>query len=92
MVVLQNSDNQLLYADIVRCLKQNVRSKFQPPFVAPRRMSEFERVIITNRNYRKTIGEKSTIATYKTECSRILYDFIRRLMFRMLQLEMFVSM
>ena len=26
--------------------------------------SEFERVGITNRNYRKTIDEKSTIATY----------------------------
>lgn len=33
MVVLQKSDNQL-YADIVRCLKQNFRSEFQPPFVA----------------------------------------------------------
>ena len=34
MVVLQKSDNQL-YADIVRCLNQNFRSEFQPPFVAP---------------------------------------------------------
>ena len=34
MVVLQKSDNQL-YADIVQCLKQNFRSEFQPPFVAP---------------------------------------------------------
>ena len=34
MVVLQKSDNQL-YADIVRCLKQNFRSEFQRPFVAP---------------------------------------------------------
>ena len=34
MVVLQKPDNQL-YADIVRSLKQNSRSEFQPPFVAP---------------------------------------------------------
>ena len=33
-VVLQKPDNQL-YADIVRSLKQNSRSEFQPPFVAP---------------------------------------------------------
>ena len=32
--MLQKPDNQL-YADIVRSLKQNSRSEFQPPFVAP---------------------------------------------------------
>ena len=36
--------------------------------------SEFERVVITNRNYRKTIGESSTI----TMQNRVFEDFLRQ--------------
>ena len=88
MVVLQKSDNQL-YADIVRSLKQNFRSEFQPPFVAPH--GERKVRIRTGCHYKSQLPEDHWREKYNRNV-KVFEDFIRRLMFRMLQLEMFVWM
>ena len=66
MVVLQKSDNQL-YAGINCSMFETkcsiwVSTAFSRAARMASEKSEFEQVVITNRNYRKTIGEKSTIA------------------------------
>ena len=72
MVVLQKSDNQL-YADIVRYLKQNFRSEFQPPFVALH--GERKVRIRTGFHYKSQLSEDHWREKYKRNVKQSVRGF-----------------